>query len=190
MKFRMFALAAFAAALVPTIALVATPGKALAHGDLEVEGYSLVIGFRDEPAYAGMPNGLELIVTNHETEEPVTGLEQTLRVEIIYGSDKKELVLEPEFGEEGAYTADVIPSRAGDYTWHIWGEIEGHRIDVSMTSSPDTFASVLEPEEDAFPPVGAQGSGGGMDTTLIIAVAGLVAGLAGLITGVMALRRK
>jgi hypothetical protein len=29
-----------------------------------------------------------------------------------------------------------------------------------------------------------------MDTTLIIAVAGLVAGLAGLITGVMALRRK
>jgi hypothetical protein len=94
-----------------------------AHGDVEVEGYEVVIGFRDEPAYVGLPNGLDLVVTNEDTGERVTGLEETLQVEIIFGSDVQELDLRAVFGEEGAYTADVLPTEPGDYTWRIWGQI-------------------------------------------------------------------
>jgi hypothetical protein len=85
------------------------------------------------------------------TNEPVNGLEETLRVEIIFGASKKELPIRAQFGQDGAYTADVLPTEAGDYTWHIWGDIEGTPVDVSMTSSPDTFGSVEPKSESAFP---------------------------------------
>src|SRR5688500_410300 len=121
------------------IALLALPIVAQAHGHIEVGEYALVIGFRTEPALAGEPNGLDLRVSHHETDEPITGLEETLNVEIIHGSATRELELRPRFGEDGAYTADVLPTEPGDYTWHIWGEIEDTPVDIEMTSGPDTF---------------------------------------------------
>ncbi len=125
----------------------------LAHGHIDVGEYELTIGFRNEPAYQGEPNGLELRVVNHDTEEPIVGLEETLQVEIIYGETTKELELRARFGQEGSYTADVLPTQAGDYTWHIWGDIEGEPVDVRMTSSPDTFSSVESKAIISFPDV-------------------------------------
>ena len=109
---------------------------ASAHGHTEVGDYELVIGFHNEPAYQSEPNGLDLFVTNKKTGEKVNDLADTLKVEIIFGSSKKELKIRPQWGEDGAYTADVLPTVAGDYTWHIWGAIKGTPVDVSMTSSP------------------------------------------------------
>jgi hypothetical protein len=75
---------------------------ALAHGRTEVGDYELIIGFHNEPAYQGEPNGLDLFVTNMTTGEPVNGLEETLQVEIIYGASKRELTMETQFGQDGA----------------------------------------------------------------------------------------
>ncbi len=177
--------------------LTAVTGGAFAHGRTEVGPYQLIIGFHNEPAYQGEPNGLDLFVTNTETGERVSGLEETLNVEIIYGSSTRALDMRAQFGEEGAYTADVLPTETGDYTWHIWGDIEGTTVDVSMTSSPDTFGSV-EPKSDvSFPnpePASADllaqanSAAQSARTALMVGLVGAVLGLAGLLVGFMGLR--
>jgi hypothetical protein len=132
--------------LVPFTASVAS-----AHGHEQVGDYELVIGFRNEPAYQGEPNGLDLRVTNQKTGEPVTGLEDTLKAELIYADAKVEFALEPSWGEEGAYTADVIPTKAGAYTWRIFGTIETTPVDLSMTAGPEAFSEVQAKDTVSFP---------------------------------------
>jgi hypothetical protein len=126
-------------------------GLASAHGHTTVGDYELVIGFHGEPAYAGQPNGLDLFVTNLKTNQKVNGLEKTLKAEIIYGSARRTLPVEAQWGEDGAYTAYVEPTQPGDYTWHITGMIENTPVDVSMSSSPTTFSSVEARSTVAFP---------------------------------------
>lgn len=140
-------LALIAAALLSLLA--ASP--AAAHGHVTVGDYELVIGFRSEPALQGEPNGLDLRVTNTKTGEPVAGLEETLQAEISFGGSAQPLALRARWGEEGAYTADILPTAAGDYTFHIVGDIAGTPVDETMTSSPDTFSSVQTKAAISFP---------------------------------------
>src|SRR5688500_6072888 len=138
-------------AAIALFALFAPARPALAHGHITVGDYELVIGFRNEPAYQGEPNGLDLSVTNTKTGAKVNGLEETLKAAISFGGSTKELEIEAQWGQEGAYTAAVLPTREGDYTWRIFGTIEGTPVDVSMTSGPDTFGSVEPKAVVAFP---------------------------------------
>jgi hypothetical protein len=182
-------------AVLVFFAFVVAPAQA--HGHTEVGDYELEIGFHVEPALQGEPNGLDLFVTNHDTGEPVNGLENSLRVEIIFGASTRELELRPQFGQDGAYTADVLPTEVGDYTWHIWGDVEGTPVDVSMTSSPDTFGSVEPKSVVSFP--GDEPSAGELaaqadaaarsaQTALIVGGLGAVLGLIGLVAGWMGWR--
>jgi hypothetical protein len=168
------------------------PRGASAHGSTQVGDYELVIGFHNEPAYQGEPNGLDLFVTNTATNEPVNGLEDTLQVEIIYGASRQELPLQAQFGQEGAYRADILPTEAGDYTWHIWGEIEGIPVDVSMTSSPDTFGSVEPKSEFSFP--AAEPTSNELREqvrlALSIGILGAVLGTIGIVVGFVGMRRQ
>jgi hypothetical protein len=163
-----------------------------AHGTTQVGDYELVIGFHNEPAYQGEPNGLDLFVTNTKTEQPVNGLEETLQVEIVYGASKQQLTMEAQWGQDGAYTAYVLPTEAGDYTWHIWGEIEGTPADVSMTSSPDTFSSVEPKSAVAFP--AAEPTPNELRSqsqlALTIGIVGAVLGVIGIAMGFWAMRAK
>lgn len=170
--------------------LIASPTLSVrAHGHVQVGDYELVIGFRSEPAYQGEPNGLDLRVTHIASGERITGLESTLRAEIIYGGRVKELPLQPRFGEEGAYTADFLPTEAGDYTWHIFGTIAETPVDVSLTSGPETFSSIEPKSVVSFP--GAEPSGSELlessaAATRMAQIALLVGGL-GLLLGLVAL---
>ncbi len=169
-----------------------TASVAWAHGRTTVGDYELVIGFHTEPAYQSEPNGLDLFVTNTRTGEKVMGLEDTLQAELIYGSAKKELPIEAQFGEEGAYTAHVQPTQVGDYTWHIFGTIGDTPIDVSMTSGPDTFGAVESKATVAFPaaePTPAEVAQTSR-TALALGGAGTLLGLVGLLTGLLALRNR
>ncbi|HMQ31643.1 MAG TPA: hypothetical protein PKD53_13015 [Chloroflexaceae bacterium] len=140
-----------AALLIAAMMVLFTAGTAGAHGHEHVGPYEVVIGFRTEPAVQGEPNGLDLRVTNHETGAPVIGLEATLQAEISFGGATMPLELRPRWGQEGAYTAEVLPTEAGDYTFRIFGAIEGTPVDMAMTSSPDTFSSVESKASIAFP---------------------------------------
>jgi hypothetical protein len=185
------ALAVFAAALIP--------GLALAHEVREVAGYQVVIGFIDEPVFVGQKSGLELFVTRDD--QPVAGLEQTLQAEVIKDDQRRELPLSPRFGEEGAYQSYFFPTVAGPYTFHVFGSIEGNEIDESFTSSPDGFSEVEEVSAGQFPLVlpgtaevaqdARNGAAAASQVPLAIGlgVAGLVAGLIALGVALASRRR-
>src|SRR5215207_1705274 len=184
--FRRIALALVLAALI----IPFTTSVALAHGNTTVGDYTLVIGFHNEPAYQSEPNGLDLFVTNTKTKENINGLADTLKVEISYGSSKKALPIKPQWGRDGAYTVYVLPSEQGDYTWHITGDIKGTPVDVSMTSSPDTFGSVEAKSEVAFPSVEATpaelqaqaaAAAQAAQVALIVGALGTLLGVAGIV---------
>jgi len=245
-----------AAALVATylgLALHAAPATVRAHGHMDVGDYELVIGFINEPAYQGEPNGLDLRVTReavpaadagehaagegagaagataggvegtpeagdheHPSGEsaaagaaepvPVEGLEETLKAEIIFGASKRELAIEAQWGEPGAYTANVLPTEAGDYTWRIFGTIDGTPVDVSMTSGADTFGAVESKDAVAFPAAepavsavqeradaAAEAAGtaaGSARTALLTGILGTVLGALGMLTAVVAMRAR
>lgn len=122
---------------------------AAAHEQRTVGGYSIVIGFIDEPVFTGQKSGLELLVT--QDEEPVTGLAGTLQAEVVYGDDRRDLPLSPRFGQEGWYQSVFFPTAAGPYTFRIHGEINGMAIDESFTSSEEGFDEVRDATSGQFP---------------------------------------
>jgi hypothetical protein len=193
--FRRITLALVLAALIVPF----TTSVAMAHGHTTVGDYTLVIGFHNEPAYQGEPNGLDLFVTNTATKENINGLADSLKVEIIFGSSKKELAIKPQWGRDGAYTAYLLPTQSGDYTWHIWGDIKGTPVDVSMTSSPETFSAIAPKSEVAFPvaeatPAELQAQAAAAQQAaqmaLIVGLAGAALGVAGIVVGLLGLRAR
>ena len=156
--------AVFGSAVAALALLPASP--AFAHGDVATGDGDLVlaIGFVNEPAFAGMPNGVQLIV-EHDGE-PVTDLRPgDVVVEITFGDETSEpMDLEPAFafeggqlvfGEAGDYHAEFVPSQPGKYTFHFTGTIDGEEIDEEMSSSPTTFSTVEDVAAASFPAVNA-----------------------------------
>jgi hypothetical protein len=152
-------------ALAPTLAS-AHEQRVVADGK-----YTFVVGFLDEPAFTSVKNGLDLRVTAApegtpaEGEEaegvPVEGLEATLKSEVIYSDQKRDLPLEPAFRDPGAYESWFFPMAAGDYSFHIFGEIEGTPIDETFTSSPEGFSSVEDRALYEFPSASGSTTNGG-----------------------------
>jgi hypothetical protein len=176
-----------------------TVSVASAHGHTEVGPYSFVIGFKNEPAYQGEPNGLDLTVTETATKTPVTGLEDSLKVTLTYGGTSKELEVRPQWGKDGAYTAYVIPTVAGDYTWHITGDIKGTPVDVTMTSSPETFSAVQAKDTVQFPAPEATAAALAEQAAdavrtaqlaLLVGGLGLLLGVVGTVVGVLGWRAR
>jgi hypothetical protein len=175
------------ASCLAAILLAGMYGSALAHGQIQVGDYELEIGFHNEPAIQGQVNGLDLFVTNTKTGEMVNGLEETLKAEIIFGSSTKAVPIEPQEDLDGAYTAIVIPTQTGDYTWHIFGDIQGTPVDVSMTSSPTTFGSVEPATDYAFPSASTNPTSSG-SFGLILSGIGLILGIIALLVAISALQ--
>jgi hypothetical protein len=174
--------------LAVIMAALMVHGVVFAHGKATVGDYDLEIGFHNEPVVVGMANSLDLFVMDAKTGDKVNGLQDTLKAELIFGPNKKTFDLEPQGDTDGAYTAYVIPSAAGDYTWHIFGKINDTPVDISMTSSPDTFNSAEAAAAYSFPQVSAGAADTSTsNTALILGGGGLVVGLIGLVVALAAL---
>jgi hypothetical protein len=145
---------AVTAAVVALVALPAAP--AFAHAELDVGPYSVSIGFGTEPAYVGFPNSLEVIVHEHASGNAVETAADTLKAEVRFGNQTKDLALEPNFDEDsggspGDYRAPFIPTSPGNYTFHMSGTIGSTDVDETVTSSPTTFVAVTDPASVQFP---------------------------------------
>jgi hypothetical protein len=155
--------AALGSVVLSCALLFAAPLSAAAHESRDlVDGtYHFVVGFMNEPVFAGDKSGLEFWVTDiaaatpvagEEAEgAPVEGLEETLTAEVIFGDQTMELPLSARFGEPGAYESIFFPMQPGDYTFRIYGTIDGLDIDESFTSSPQGFGAVEDPAPLQFP---------------------------------------
>jgi hypothetical protein len=127
-------LAAAVIAMVAVWWIMRTP-DASAHGEYEVGDHVLVFGWQVEPAYAGVYNGPELTITHHESEEPVEGAEETLKLKVQFGSQSKELDLRAAWGEPGRYVAQLTPTRPGDYKFVLTGTLEGEPVNLTFVQS-------------------------------------------------------
>jgi hypothetical protein len=143
-------------ALVVTSLLAFSPFSALAHETQQFiigdKTYSFVVGSMNEPVVVDDKSGVELTVSfahdeavvdetlphTHEEEESaaVTGLEKTLKVEVIAGDKKKTFDLRAVYGEPGSYSATFIPTVQTTYTYRFFGTINEVPVDLSFTCNP------------------------------------------------------
>jgi hypothetical protein len=176
-------------------------GTLSAHEHRHVGDYNLVVGFMNEPAIVEQPNGLDLrVTTGHgDNPDPVEGLANTLNAEIIFGDQRLPLEIRARWGQPGAYTADVIPTAIGTYTFRIYGTIEGMQVDETFVGGPDTFSEVVGRNAMTFPnqvsTVGsvqatASDASDTAGTAMTMAIVALVLGLLGAAIGGFALMKS
>jgi hypothetical protein len=211
-------LAAMVAATLAGLLIPLLASPASAHEVKTVGKYQFVVGFGDEPAYAGEKNSVQLILAD-ANDKPVTDLTDTLKVEVTTGTaEPLQLAMEPyfevgEFGTPGDYRAFFIPTAPGSYSFHFTGTIKSQRIDQTFTSGPQTFSDMQDPAQVQYPvkqPTGGQlATRADRETARInealtaerdqanddassartLAIIGLVVGLLGLVAGTVALMR-
>lgn len=199
-------LAALLLALIPL-------SSASAHEVRHVGNYTFIVGFLNEPAYANSQNAISLTVCNGKTCEiagggdsgpvsnPFNDADKSLKAEVsIGGSSPLALTLQPVDGAPGKYTADFIPTKTGDYTFHFTGTLNGQNIDEKFTGGPNTFSEVAQ--ITAYPASQAtttsQQSNSNLqaqiqdakNTGVLVGSLGALIGLIGLGTAVVALRRR
>ncbi|HEU5430734.1 MAG TPA: hypothetical protein VFU81_03675, partial [Thermomicrobiales bacterium] len=137
------------------LAMLVLPMTASAHKSVDVGGgkYTMEVGFLNEPAYQGLPNGLYLNVRKYASggTQPVENLAGTLKAEVSKDGKTMPLDLVPQEDQPGVYTASFFPTATGDYTFHVFGTIDGAPVDQSMTSSPTTFDPVIPAASAEFP---------------------------------------
>jgi hypothetical protein len=211
-------LAAMVATTLAGLLIPFLAGPAAAHEAKTVGRYHFVVGFGDEPAYAGEKNSVQLILADAD-DKPVTDLTDTLKVAVSSGSaEPLQLAMEPffevgEFGTPGDYRAFFIPTAPGSYSFHFTGTIKGQKIDQTFKSGPNSFSDIEDPAQVQYPveqPTGGQlATRADRETARInaaltaerdqarsdaasartLAILGLVVGVLGLVAGGLALAR-
>jgi hypothetical protein len=202
---------ALVGALLLALALMVTvsPQSASAHERRDIVGgkYQAVVGFLTEPAYEGQVNGLDFTVTS-KTEKtadgsaakPIEGLEKTLKAQVLADGKTLDLVLQTRFGMPGKYAAYFQPTAAGQYTFRVYGDINGEKLDEKFESGPGRFGDVEKiaplqfPNAVAAAPADLQAqldaAKSAADSARLIAIVGLVVGILGLVVAGVALMRR
>jgi len=149
-------------AAVLLAALAAAPASA--HTDKQVGRYSIDIGFGTEPAYAGQPNSMQVIISRDgKPATDLAGKLDGLMAHAYYGrkadpkAENAMMALEPYFGDDwgtpGDYRSFFVPTQAGAYTFELKGKLGDQKIDLVVPSGPETFGDVNDPAKAAFPAV-------------------------------------
>jgi hypothetical protein len=178
---------------------LATPSAALAHERRAVGEYTFIVGFLKEPAFEGETNGIDLRVVRTADEQPVEGLEQTLKAEVIVGPNSLTVPLRPRYRQPGAYNGEFVPTRPGSYTFRFTGTIGDRPVNETFESGPGRFDDVRAVAPLQFPdkvPSGAElqravaAAESRAHTAFAVGVAGLAAGLVGLAAALWALASR
>jgi hypothetical protein len=116
-------------------------GTAFGHTVDSVGDYRLEIGWMNEPVVSGETNGIELFVSpldpglpleEQEFKNGVSGLEKSLKMQLILKEDKITLPLSADHNIPGKYYAFVNPTVSGFYQANILGNIEDTLVSLSM----------------------------------------------------------
>jgi hypothetical protein len=142
---------AVAVATIAAAVLIVPAGAAQAHESREVGDLTLVVGWSNEPTFAGFGNEVQVIVSETRGERPVEDGE--LEAEVVFGEAgaSTRVTLDPAFSTPNEYLGYIIPTRAGTYTFNVSGTVGGETIEETFTSGPDTFNDVQNPADAEFP---------------------------------------
>lgn len=109
--------------------------------------YLFVVGSGHEPLFvddktmatldAYWPDASDPTNTNANGTQPITGLEEMLKVEISAGDKNMTSNLDPAYGEVGKYESETFyPTVATTYNYRIFGAINGTNFDVTFSCQP------------------------------------------------------
>lgn len=129
------------AVFLTIITLTQSTNTALAHTRTEVGPYAFVIGWLQEPPIVGERNALTIEIS--EDEQPLTGAEATLDVEVLYAGRTWRVNMNPT-ETPGVYTAVLFPTVRGIYTTRIFGSLAETDIDVEIDPEEVLPASNLQ----------------------------------------------
>jgi hypothetical protein len=149
---------------VALVVAVLAAAPASAHAERTAGRYSFEIGFGTEPAYAGQPNSLQVLISRDgKPATDLAGQLDGLMGHAYYGkqadpkAENAMMPLEPYFGDDwgtpGDYRSFFVPTQAGSYTFHLKGKLGAQKIDLVVPSGPGTFGDVNDPAKAAFPAV-------------------------------------
>src|SRR5258708_96145 len=152
---RILSIAAAVAVVIASLGIFASP--AAAHERRTIGPYTFVVGWIVEPAYVNQLNALDLTVTETATTKAVEGLEKTLKAELISGGGAAvmPLTVATRFGLPGKYQGQVVPTKVGEYTFHITGTVGTMTIDERFESGPGRFGGIEDLAPLQFPTKGA-----------------------------------
>ena len=133
--------------------LLLAPGTALAHERRTIGSgkYDVVVGWNVEPAYVGQMNAASIRIMNAGTTTPVTGADKSLKLAIRQGASTQAFPLKAAFGQDGFYTADINPTRVGDYQWIFTGDINGDAVNETFDTADGKFNAVQTGDRRAVP---------------------------------------
>ena len=172
------------------VALLALAPAAHAHTRGEVGPYALVVGWRVEPPIIGERNAVTVEIT--ADEEPVTGAEGSLDVEVVYAGRTFRANLNPT-ETPGLYTVELFPTVRGQYEVHLSGTLGETELDEVLEPEevfPAARIQFPEPEPDVMAMsetidrLSSQ-----LQTARTIAYVGVAVGVLGLLTAVFSLIR-
>jgi hypothetical protein len=189
-------LATLAAAAVIVSSFAITTNVALGHERRAVGPYTFVVGWINEPSYVGLLNSLDLTVTETNGGKAVEGLEKTLKADLTFGGSAtpQALTLAARFGLPGRYSGYVVPTKTGDYTFHITGTVGTMNVDEKFESGPGRFGSIESTDPLQYPQklVSNADLAARFDSIQTLVIAGIViAGVALLLAaGGLVMRRR
>src|SRR5256885_1838625 len=146
-------LATIAALAVVASSFAVTTNVALGHERRTVGPYTFVVGWINEPSYVNLLNSLDLTVTETSGGKAVEGLDKTLKADLTFGGSAtaQPLALAARFGQPGKYSGYVVPTKVGDYTFHITGTVGAMSIDEKFESGPGRFGSIESTDPLQYP---------------------------------------
>jgi hypothetical protein len=139
-----------AVALIMSALLLILAPPAPAHVREVVGRFRLTFGWREEPAFTGSKNFVEVAVAD-AAGAPVSDLGGPLTAEVSFGDRLISLPLLPAEGQPGQFRASLVPTRPGTYSFHITGRVKGQAIDTRATCSQRTFDCVADVSAVEFP---------------------------------------
>ncbi len=164
------------------VVVVARAPGAGAHVTKPVGDLTVSVGWRDEPAYAGLANAVQITALDRQGR-PVVDPRADLTTTVSFGDATVTRPLAP--GAPGVYSADLVPTQPGTYSFRIGGTLAGQTVDINATCSDATFDCVADAADVEFPPpatartataaagTGSGASGAGDSSTDVLAVVAL-----------------
>src|SRR2546429_2423951 len=189
-------LATIAALAVVASSFAVTTNVALGHERRTVGQYTFVVGWINEPSYVNILNSLDLTVTETTGAKPVEGLEKTLKADLTFGGSTtpQPLTIAARFGLPGKYSGYVLPTKVGDYTFHITGMVGTMNVDEKFESGPGRFGSIESTDSLQYPSkvVANADLAARLDSLQTLVIAGIVVGGLALLVSIggLAMRRR
>ena len=139
--------------LIPVLSVILLGGSLFssvyAHTTVEVEQYSIEVGWGTEPPVVGIRNDLVFEISESPSEGVKSGVKNSfknLQATVKFGGVTKELDINAD-PRAGHYYSPVIPTKTGSMSVLVQGDINGVAVDVDIPIEDVESTAVLD-----FPP--------------------------------------